>query len=272
MARVMRGFSTPDVAACYDEPTLTGDPTDYNAARNGPAKTPHSYISSIYWHSDFVQHELAVPAQVISVTHTALNTQTLYYNVRTTGFATGLGSAPSQQLALTVTGAKRVSTLTLYTHNLGYKPHYMVVLGNGTIGNGTIIQRDGNGGQRTIVPYVTTTVIGLREIAFAGDVNLPATTLTYGLLLFREPSIDPLKPLFGKQGGSVVLGRGKIDSQYKYLRRVAGAESSVDLNLGPTVDFSNGGSKQVVGSTSQVAGKYQGDFSGSDYIPVDVSQ
>ncbi len=270
--RVAHGFDAHGVAACYDEASGGGENTDWDALRNRPAKDPTNWLSNIYWHSEFTQYELAVDPIVVVITHTALNTQLRYYSMQNGFTGSGSSSPPTTNyMVLSVQGARRVTDLVLNTHNLGYKPHYMIAVGNGTIGNGTLIQATASG-HRSVSPYVTNTQIGLLETAFAGASNLASTAITYGILLFRNPAQDPAKPLFGKAGTHVILGRGRIDSQYKYLRRVSGAESSVDLNVGPTIDYGNGGSKQVIGNVSQVVGNYQGDFSGTDYVPVDASQ
>lgn len=267
----MRGFAAEGIAACFDEIGTPVEPTDIDDPANAPAKDPASHLDRIYWHSEFVVHELAIPAQVIEITHPAVNTQTLYYNM-TVGF-TGGSPTPTTggPVMYGVQGARSVTDILLYEHNLGYKPSYIVALGNGTIGNGTLVQVSG-GGYRSVSPYVTDTEIRMKVVAIAGSANLPATTLTYGVFLFREPEQDPSKALFGKDGGHLVLGRGRIDSQYKYLRRVAGAESSFDYNTGRTVDYANGGTRQVIGDVVQQFGAYQGTFGGSFYYPVDVSQ
>lgn len=272
--RVMRGFNSHDVAACFDEPNTTGAVDDFDAPRNAPAKYPHLYLDKVYWHSAFTQHELALGPIAQSVSHTLLNSAVNYYNVATSaGFGGTPVSSPGAVSGIWygVRGARRVTDIEVYTHGLGYKPHFVVSAGNGVIGSGTLVQRTAQS-HRSITPYVTNTKLIFREVCFADEVNLSAGSVTYGLLFFRQPAQDPDKALFGKIGSHVQLGRGRIDSQYKYLRESLPAESSVDLNLGHTIEYALGGSKQVIGDVSSVHGNFIGDFSGTDFLAVDVSQ
>lgn len=269
--RVVRGFIDANIVACFEEASGGGDVFDLDAPRNAPAKNPIEHLEKVYWHSDFFQYEM-LPPVVVAINHTALDGFDRWYGC-TTGL-TGAGYATSAAVPLAagvpvrITGQSREMDITLYEHDLGYAPKYIIAAGNGSLGNGTVVQGSLNGPRRSVSAYSTSTKIGLFESALSTTTTLPATTITYGLFLFKEPDIDPDKPLFGKVGDHLVLGRGKVDTRNDYLRRVLIGESSFDLNIGHTVEYTMGGSKQVIGDNSLVVGGYAGDFSGSTFVQV----
>lgn len=269
--RVIRGFPAQNIVACYDEAPGGGNIKDINAPCNGPAKSPHLHLSRVYWHIDFFQYELAMPLQNKTVAHTSLAGKTRYYPAHGSG-APGSGSAtrPSQGIYLVATGEMRATNLTLVTHNLGYVPAFYVAYGGNMMTSGTPVQVQGDRA-RFVSAYATSSIIGLREIAVSGASALSAVSRNYQVMVFRNPTVDPARPLMGlnPDGINITIGRGKVDTSKQYLRRVLEDESSFDLDLGRTIDLRSGGVRVRSGGVT-IDEFYDGSFAGSPFIPVGV--
>lgn len=256
---VLRGFPAEGVVALFDEAPGGGEIDDINSPRNGPAKTPQDFVTQVAWHSDFFQYEKAFPDQTVAVTHPALSGRTIVYGGG--GFLWNLpGFAAYGQTA--------EFQHTLLTHNLGYTPLVHVVYDGVLVSPGTIVQSETGGRSRMVSIFATSTVVGLHEAARSSGSDLPAVSRSYDVRVYREPTADPSKPLFGKTGSNVIIGRGKIDTSKRYLRKVAPGETPYTIPLGPIGDHANGRKRVVLGSTVITEDNYTGSFTGPEYLTI----
>lgn len=271
MTRVIRGFPTENIVACFLEAAGGGNIQSINAACNAPAKSPHLHLSSVYWHSDFFQYELAKPLTTKTINHDSLSGRTRYYGTSTSdGLKNGSSSPPDTGIYISGSGAIRTDSITLLTHNLGYVPLCFVAYGGRMLTNGTLVQTQSGGRSRYVGAFATSSIVGLLETAISTDDDLDDVSRTYQVLVFRNPDPDSDRALFGKEGNNLVLGRGKIDTSRQYLRRVAAGESDFDIDLGRTIDIKGGGVRVATGGNKVSDSKYSGSFDGSDYISVGV--
>lgn len=256
--RVIRGFDAQNIVACFEEPNTLGDPLDFDAPRNAPAKTPKGHLPLIAWHSDFFQYQLQASVYTVNVTHPAVAGK-----VQTWGYGTTFGFL----------GDAVETNQTLITHSLGYEPLAFVVKDGVTVMSGLPVQHvPANGLRRTASSYVDNNVVGVKTVGISGyassgvaSVSLPAITVTYQVMLFVASVADPGEPLFGNDGNKVVLARGKINTDYLYARQVDMLESYFSLDLGRTVDNSNGAARIISGPNSWTGSGYLGSFLGSRY-------
>lgn len=256
---VLRGFPVQGVVACFDEPNQVGDWWNIDAPRNAPAKNPGAHLSSVYWHSEFFQYELAMPIQSVSVSHPALAGRTQTYGGA--GFWTSLP-------AIVGVGQSSATNHTLVTHSLGFVPLVMVAQNGVLITPGHIVQSQSAGRTRSVTAYATTSIVGLRDVMKSNDSALSATTLSYQVLVLRQRAQDGGKPLFGKSGDHVVVGRGKADTSRQYLRRVGSGDTPFVMPLGPVGDIANGRRRVVLGGTTITEADYTGSFTGPASITV----
>lgn len=261
---VLRGFPADNIVAVYDEASGGGAIDDLNAPRNAPAKNPGAHLSSVYWHSEFFQYELAMPIQTVTINHPTL-----------AGRSTELGERPgfgwNQPVPeFTVQGNVGSSNHTLVTHNLGYRPLAFVAYQNRMVTTGTIVQNISEGRSRCVTAYVTNSIVGLRETSVASGNSLPSVSRGYSVLVFRTPETDALRALFGKEGSNVTIGRGLVDTSKSYLRRTGAGDSPFDIDRGPTIDINNGRARVVSGGSATTEPGYGGSFSGPSYTEVGV--
>lgn len=263
MAYVFMIDENTNRAALYQEPVTTGSVDNPNSARNAPLNNPGAHMSRIRFHSDFDYYHIAVGPTAASVTFPQRNGET----VPIINFSTGA--------VLTRTGNMVSANHTLLTHSLGYVPAYMVVSGNDLITPSFIIQTSG-AYVRRITPYATSSIIGIRESSVTGasGVNIPATTRSYRVLVFRSPIEDsPHLFDFNPTTGQVLIGKGKFKSTFRSLRAAKSGDSQpFDISLGRTVDIRGGKSRTVSPSGVVVTESgYTGSFSGSPSIDGAVS-
>lgn len=258
---VFRGFPVEGVVAVFEEPNTIGDIEDFDAPRNGPAKNPAAHVGSVYWHSGFFQYELVSSIQSVTVNHTALNGRTQTY-----GGGVGVWSTFP---AIVGVGQSRATNFTLVTHGLGYVPLSMVSLDGVLVCPGHPVQMIGTDGRtRSVSAYATSSIIGLREAAKSTQNTLSAVSVTYQVLVLRTPAVSSALPIFGLDGTSVVLGRGKVRTDRQYLRRVGSGDTPYVMPMGPVGDISNGRRRVVLGTTVITEPGYDGSFTGPSYITV----
>lgn len=269
--KVFRGNfrNAPTVAAVFDEAGGGGDIEDINAPCNAPAKNPGANLSRVTWHIDFFQYEIAAKATK-SINHASLAGRTEYFGVSGSGgLINGSTTPPASGISVQVRGQVRTTTITLLTHNLGYVPLFMVAYDGHSLPNGMIVQTQSSRG-RMVSAFATSSIIGLREVAWSSQNTLAAVTRSYEVMCFRNPQAVPGSPLMALSGTRLVIGGGKVDTSKQYLRRTRSGESSFDFDRAPTTAFANGGVRVVTGGAVIDDELYDGSFAGPSYIPVGI--
>lgn len=249
-------FKSLGISAVIDDAPGGGAKNDPAADRNRPAVDPDNWIGYVHWHSDWFQYEVAQGPTDVTVSHSLV-----------AGATTVLRSFTN--FSMSRLGQSVAATHTLLTHSLGYVPEYMVAYSGALLTTGTNVQPLPLKG-RHVCAYATDTIIGLRELGNSASDDLPACSRTYKVIVFNTPASDPTKNQFNRDGatGNATFGKAKIDTSKKYFRRVAPAESSIDLNMGATMDFTNGSVKVVSGGNAYSDYFYDGSFIGPDYVPI----
>lgn len=232
MAKVFMADPSTGRCALYDEPTTSGDPQDPNSARNSPLNSPVSNLQFVYFHSDFNYMEVSHGPTTVAVAHASVP-------VGGTSFPE---SGASIAFGWKATSANHV----LLTHSLGYIPHAMVVVAGNVLWPGMPVQVASDGGSRYVSAYCTTTQVVLYEWASSGATTLPATSLNYTVLVFRNPPAPTGNILidFDPVTGDVEMGRGQFDSSRRYLQVVPGG-SPFGIAYGRTIDLNNGAPRAV---------------------------
>lgn len=267
---VIRGFDADGIVACFEEEPGGGAMFDIDAPRNAPAKTPSDYLSSLIWHQDLFQYEIAAGPTDVLVNHTALATKDTYITVSLGGMGSGPFAPSGSTIGFLIQGDTRHTDILLYTHGLGYVPKFMVALSGRRLPDGYTVQIDGSGGHRRASVYATTTGIYLREYAVSTSIDLVATSLTYRVMVFRTRAPDPGLPLFAGDGSGMQLGRGVINTTRKYLRRTGAGDTPFSFNMGRTIDIKNGGVRSATGGTTVSEPRYDGSMSAPAYVAVGV--
>lgn len=170
----------------------------------------------------------------------------------------GVGGTPS--VGVYIYGDIRVTNILIATHDLGYVPIAMVALNGRMLPSGFIVQTHSSGGLREVSSWVDSNSVYLREVAISTNVALPATSLTYDVLVFRTREPDPYKPMFASFGGVIELARGTIDGSRKYAKQVSVGEAPYSINLGPTLDCANGRVRSATGGTVVSEAGYNGSM------------
>jgi len=209
--------------ALFDEAAGGGAFDDINAPRNAPLIDPANNLDKVYFHSDLDYFEVVFEA-TITINHPLIAAGTVPPDYT---IAFGWNSISADYL--------------LQTHSLGYLPFALVAQGTNILWPGMPVQEDANGGGRYVSAYVTTTELRLYEWGSIGNVDLPAVSLAYKLLIFKQPPaasgtyrVDTNAGL-----GTASLGFNKFNIARKYLQVVPGG-SPLGLSYGRTIDLNNG--------------------------------
>lgn len=209
--------------ALYDEPVNSGAFDNPNAPRNAPLNSPATNLPFLYFHSDFNYLEvIATPS--VTVGHAAIP-----------------AAAVPDGATISFGWAGAVADRLLYTHGLGYPPKVLAVIGANTVWPGMPVQT-GSGATRFVSIYVTNTEVRMIEFASASSVALPATNLTYDLLVMSDPPTPTGSVMmdFNETTGVVQMGRGKFRSDRRYLQVVPGGSPFSISFGGKTIDLQNG--------------------------------
>lgn len=262
---VIQGFDTQNVIACYNETPGGGDVMSFTAPCNAPARFPEQHLDKVVWHSSFLQFELAMPEQVVTVGHPAVPGLRRYIGIRqqTTPIS------PPTGIQISVYGQDITTFHTLVAHNLGYTPHVFVVYGNHMLGAGEVVQSESAGRNRTVSVYADASVVGLKDVGRSFDAELPAVSRTYRLLICKTPTASPSLPLYSGPT-PLQLARGKIGSGKSMLRKAGLGSSAYALNLNRTMDLNNGRVRWATGGVTATEGDYFGSFAGSPFRQVGV--
>ncbi|HWJ89102.1 MAG TPA: hypothetical protein VNS12_13625 [Pelagibacterium sp.] len=266
MMAVLRGFPAEGIVACFDEAPGGGDWRDINAPRNAPAKNPGAHLSAVHWHSEFFQYELAMPIQTVTVSHAALAGRSIYWGYNLVYD----GNNPVSTIGYLVPGQVATASHTLVSHGLGYVPLAFVAYGGRMLMPGVAVQTASDGRSRFVSPYITSGVVGLREVYNSSSSGLGAVSRTYQVMVFRVPVEDALLPLFGGGGGEAVVGRGKVRTSRTYARHAGGGATPFNIDRGRTVDLNNGRVRIATGGTVTTEAGYGGAFTAPPFVPVGV--
>lgn len=256
--RRIHGFNAQNIVASWSEPNSDGDFRDIDAPRNAPAKNPVAHLDKVAFHSDFFLYEKLID-QVVTVSHPVIPT----------GMVSWRPPAPYPSAGATIAGRVTETSHVLLNHGLGYTPIVVVSHLGVMLSCGSIVQTAA-AGTRFVSVYADENVVGLGEGAYSSDVALPAVALNYRVVVFSTPEPDPAMYQFSGNADHFQLGRGVIDSEKSYLRRVEPEESDLDMDLGRTVDISNGSSRVITGGNVYTDYHYNGSFTGGGFVPVDV--
>jgi hypothetical protein len=266
--RVIRGFPAENIVACFNEAPGGGNPKDINSLRNRPVANPYGWLSSIFWHSEFFQYEVAFNLQQVTINHPAVAGKVSYYGVRWNSGGI-IGSPSSGGIVFALFGDAVPTTHTLVTHNLGYVPKVMVAYEGNMLPTGRLVQIEGDTGRR-VSTFANESIVGLRDLGFSSASALNPVQCTYDVLIFRNPQPLAGWPLFGRDGNEVVIGRGKARTDRQYLRNVGAGDSPYDLNRGRTGDLNNGRACYATGGTVIVEPGYAGALAPPPFTPVGV--
>lgn len=243
--------------ALFEENGTMGSVSNPNSVRNAPLNSPNLHLDKIRFHSDFDYYAIESGPTSVNVNHPSL-----------VGGSFVISTNPN----VVRYGQINVTNHTLLSHGLPYVPAYMIISNGALVGAGSDIQNSSES-VRTITPYATSSIIGLRDFQISGTSSLPAISRTYQIIVFRNPIAD-MSHLFDyvKSNDRLILGKGKFQSNRKFLRRTLVADlSPFDIALGRTVDIKNGGSRTVFpDGTTYTDFLYNGSFTGSPSIECTV--
>lgn len=221
-------FSDPGVFAIYDEAPGGGDMNDIHALRNRPALDPDTWFANVHFHSDMDFLEV-LSDTTITINHAAITAATI-----TSGSTAENGSFDVDATPI---------DWELNTHSLGIIPYVLVAKDQDFLTPGYPVQSpvSTNGSMRFVCPYVDTNKVYLREYQYKGSVNLSAISVTYRIVVFKDPpapSGDKLRD-WNASTGILKLARNKFDSSKRYLQIVAGG-TPFGLAVGRTMQARNG--------------------------------
>lgn len=229
--------------------------------RMAPFDDPIANFGLIRFHSDFQYLSNSLRVNGISVSHASVA------GVTGTGYATP--SNGNYATGPVANGQVVVTDKLLYTHGLGYVPQFMVLYNGAIVYGGTCVQQSADKQKvRFVSAYATTTEIRLQDIGISSSDALPATSVSYDVLIFRDPAPIPGAPLYWNTPDEITLGYGRITSEQRPLRRAVGAEDFFYVPLGRTADIRGGAYRTISPAGPADLGTYMGSFFSADYIKV----
>lgn len=243
MPIAFRGNITAGEVALFDEPNQTGSVFDIDAARNAPLKTPAENLDKVYFHSSLDSLEVESDTTV-TISHLAVSGGS---SGQISGGGGAAGGTASTGAAVNFEWGKGATTHELVTHDLGYIPDCLVIVGDLALAPGMPVQVSGTDGRmRYVTPYVTTTQVRIYEWSSVSGSALPAISLDYRVLVFRAPPSVSGKDLFRftASTGIVTMARNRFDSSRRYLQVVPGG-TQFGIAYGKTIDLANGAPRFV---------------------------
>jgi len=230
----------------YSEGIL-GRTAIYDAGDDLPLTNPLAHLGRLYFHSDLDYIRIAYtwtgvinhPGRVASGT-------------------------PDKYNADARRPVQGVQDYTLFTHNLGFIPAGIVVIGNDMLPGMASVQSAGPASNRFVSLTLSTTTAVLRENWFTFNNDLPAIGLTYKVYLFSQPIVPAGIQSLRVQPDRFIASRGKLDSAFRYIKSAVVATPDFFLARGPSADVSGGGLRIVTpAAVVKDDGVYNGSFSGT---------
>lgn len=242
--------------AIYEEASGGGDPIDPTALMNRPVVDPLNWISNLYFHSDLDYYEIAARNMNCVISHAAV-----------AGRITQAGGTGEVSAVVSLGGQFVRTSHLMVTHNLGYIPRFFCIYNGRLIPHGIPVQDAGGGLVRFVTAYATATEIRLGELAVSTTVALPATTLTYQVIVFRTPGTNPSSKMLDIYPGAAEFGQGKFRASEPHLRADGLGDVQWPVATGRTAAVRNGGLRAYYPNGGYVDfGPYNGSLGPPPYI------
>lgn len=232
---------------------------------DAPAWDPASWLSYVYFHSDFDYYSL------IGMGTTTIN------HASVAGVAGDQEDPPDivfgtpSNVTVSVRGQVVETSHLIANHSLGYVPKFFLTYNGMMIPHGTPIQRQDASRLRFVSAYATTSIIGLKELAYSTDSNLDAVSIAYGYMIFRDPSTGLSGDQLLLEPGNVWFGKGKFRSSENHLRITSTGDSPYAVAMGPTAGYGNGGIRVATPDGTLIdVGPFSGSFTAPSTINVGV--
>lgn len=272
MGLVFRAFPDVGVVAVFIEPNTTGAIDDIDAPRNAPAKNPASYWDAVKFHSSFNNLEVVASGSV-TINHAATST-----TAGEMGVIYKWADAVADRLLLDISSL-----------GLTKEPYVLVSTGDVILTPGIAVQTNSGGRGRYVTPYSTTTEVRLWEAASLTGTALAAQSVTYSVLVFKEPAaVNDLLMAFHEDTGVFEMGFGRFRTDKQYLQE--SVSSPFDLFMGRSMECNQGTvrvlkadgtyydplpnpSRVTISGTTGALGSsihYQGSWTGDGTIDVEV--
>lgn len=214
----------------YAEPEAWGAYDDPNSGWNRPLRYPTQYLPYVLFHTALDQMEVHAYQPGLVINHASV-----------AGISNDAFGNSGQDKAATF-GVSRNDRLLL-AHNLGYVPNFLAAVNQIILTPGFPVQALTGGRTRYVTVYATETEIRLNEVSSVNDENMPAVSVSYQLLVFKNPPAPSggIKLEFVPSSGLVTMGFGRFRSDRAYLQVMpVGVGTPFALPNGPTVDLKNG--------------------------------
>jgi len=252
MPVVFRAFPSDGVVAIFEEASGGGDMLDITSDRNRPANDPENWLANILFHSDLNYLEVAAEGSV-SHSHSSAPAASI------SNYGTDADAAVTAAYGYGST----YEDFSVVTHNLGYVPYAAVIFDGKVLHPGIPVQTGTGGAVRYATAYCTTTEVRVETWCSVGTSALSATSITYEVIVFRDPrsaSGDKLIDI-DDTTGVVRVGQDKFGNDRKYAQAVDGGSEfdmlngrgGDDNNGAPRFADGDGGVTDTVPSTTKMA-------------------
>lgn len=244
--------------AIYEEAPGGGDPIDPLSQMNRPVVNPLGWLSNIYFHSDLSYYGVVASNLSVSITHAGVP-----------GAVRSAGGEGEVSTVVTTTGLVVPEDHLLLTHGLGYIPRFFAIRDGVLAPSSVPIQRVSKTRIRYASFYATDTEIRVRTVGFSDENALPAITVTYGVMVFRDSAPDPVGKMFDVSSGEAVFGKGKFRGSNPHLRVVGPGDTPFAIATNRTAAIRNGGARSYIpDDTFYDWGEFNGSLSPPSYIYV----
>lgn len=253
---VIRLYADPYRCAIYQEAPGGGDPMDPASLRNRPVVDPSNWLANIRFHSDFDYYGVAAYTLATTLFHAAVP---------------GAVRQGSNSVTASFIGQSGVTDQVLLQHDLGYVPEFYGIQAGRLIPNGIPVQYPGPGRMRWASIYATASQIRVQTFGFSSDAELPAASITYGAIVFRDHAPVNGEDMLRLAPGDVVFGQGKFRMSDPHLRVVEGSGSQFAIATSRTAGVANGGLRAwLPNGTSLDWGAYNGGLAAPSFTNIEV--